>query len=168
MAKHRVFYSFHYDNDAWRVQMVRNIGAIEGNEPASPNNWETIKKTGDAAIKKWIDDNMEYRSCVIVLVGSQTSERKYVSYEIIKAWNEGKALFGIFIHNLRDKYSRTSKKGNNPFSKFTIENTGGKRMSEFIPCYNPPENPNNAYNYIAENLSGWIDLALVERGIRAK
>lgn len=32
MAKRQVFYSFHFDNDVMRVQQVRNIGAIEGNE----------------------------------------------------------------------------------------------------------------------------------------
>ncbi len=31
----RVFYSFHYVPDCWRTSQVRNIGAIEGNKPAS-------------------------------------------------------------------------------------------------------------------------------------
>lgn len=30
----RVFYSFHYVPDNWRVSQVRNIGAIEDNKPA--------------------------------------------------------------------------------------------------------------------------------------
>jgi len=27
--KRPAFFSFHYDNDAWRASLVRNIGAVE-------------------------------------------------------------------------------------------------------------------------------------------
>ena len=91
--KRQVFYSFHFDNDVMRVWQIRKMGAIEGNEPVAPNNWEQIKRS-EYAVKKWIDDNMKYKSCVIVLVGSETASRKWVDYEIRKAWNEGKGLFG--------------------------------------------------------------------------
>lgn len=99
--KRQVFYSFHFDNDVMRVWQIRKMGAIEGNEPVAPNNWEQIKRS-EYAVKKWIDDNMKYKSCVIVLVGSETASRKWVDYEIRKAWNERKGLFGIYIHNLKD------------------------------------------------------------------
>lgn len=58
MAKRQVFYSFHYANDVMRTQLVRNIGAIEGNAPASANEWETVKQKGYAAIQDWIDRAM--------------------------------------------------------------------------------------------------------------
>lgn len=54
----KVFYSFHYQPDNWRVQTIRNIGAIEGNKPCSANDWESIKAKGDDAVKKWIDSQM--------------------------------------------------------------------------------------------------------------
>jgi hypothetical protein len=62
--KRQIFYSFHFANDVMRVQQIRNIGAFEDNKPVSVNDWEEVKKKGDAAIEKWIDDNMNYRSCV--------------------------------------------------------------------------------------------------------
>ena len=37
MAKRQIFYSFHYDNDVFRVQQIRNIGALEDNKPVSAN-----------------------------------------------------------------------------------------------------------------------------------
>ena len=80
MAKRQVFYSFHYKPDCWRASTVRSIGAIEGNKPAPDNEWEKITNTGDAAIKKWIDDQMKYRSCTIVLVGNETANRKWINY----------------------------------------------------------------------------------------
>jgi hypothetical protein len=76
MPKRQIFYSFHFANDVMRVQQIRNIGALEDNKPVSENQWEDIKRKGDDAIKRWIDDNMSYRSCVIVLIGTETAERK--------------------------------------------------------------------------------------------
>lgn len=43
--KRKVFYSFHFDNDVMRVQQIRNMGVLEGDEPVSPNTWEQIKRT---------------------------------------------------------------------------------------------------------------------------
>lgn len=40
----RVFYSFHYEPDNSRAAQVRNMGVVEGNKPASDNDWETITK----------------------------------------------------------------------------------------------------------------------------
>ena len=97
MAKRQIFYSFHYDNDVFRVQQIRNIGAIEGNKPVSANEWETIKRGGDAAIKRWIDDNMKYKSCLVVLIGSETANRPWVDYEIRKAWNDGKTKLSTVV-----------------------------------------------------------------------
>ena len=66
----RVFFSFHFGNDFWRTQQTRNINVLEGQALANPNAWEQVKRTGNASIKKWIDDNMFGKSCVVVLVGS--------------------------------------------------------------------------------------------------
>lgn len=51
----RVFYSFHYQPDVTRVAKLRNIGVIEGNRPCTDNDWETVKRDGDAAIERWIN-----------------------------------------------------------------------------------------------------------------
>lgn len=75
-TKRQVFCSFHYKPDCWRASQVRNIGAIEGNKPAPDNDWETITRSGDDAIKNWIKEQMKYRSCTIVLVGENTADRK--------------------------------------------------------------------------------------------
>lgn len=158
--KRQVFYSFHFGNDVMRVQQIRNIGAIEGNEPVSPNNWEEIRRTGKSAVEKWIDDNMRHKSCVVVLVGSETANRKWVDYEIRKAWNEGKGLLGIYIHNLKDPRTGICRKGANPFDNVPLEN--GQRLSSLVPCYDP--NSWDAYNDIAKNLENWVDYAIKNRG----
>lgn len=156
--KRQVFYSFHFDNDVMRVWQIREMGAIEGNEPVAPNNWEQIKRS-EYAVKKWIDDNMKYKSCVIVLVGSETASRKWVDYEIRKAWNERKGLFGIYIHNLKDPITGTCRKGANPFDNVLMRN--GQRLSSLVSCYDP--NSWDAYNDIAKNLENWVEEAISTR-----
>lgn len=159
MPKRQVFYSFHYKNDVWRVHQIRNIGAIEDNKPVSENSWEEIKRKGDYAIKKWIDDNMLYRSCVIVLVGEETADRKWVRFEIKKAWNDGKGLLGIYIHNLEGQDGRRCSKGPNPFNRFTLKD--GSELSSVVTCYNP--NSADAFNDIKNNIAAWIEDAIEAR-----
>ena len=96
----RVFFSFHYKPDNWRVATVRNIGAIEGNKPASDNEWESITRGGESAIKKWISEQMRGRSCTVVLVGSETANRKWINYEIGKSCDDGLCVVGSHIHGL--------------------------------------------------------------------
>ena len=116
----RVFFSFHYKPDSWRASQVREIGAIEGNALMSDNQWETVTRGGDVAIRRWIDGQLHGKSCAIVLIGAQTAGRKWINYEIRKAWNDGKGLLGIYIHHLLNQDREQSYKGANPFTGFTV------------------------------------------------
>jgi len=157
----KVFYSFHYAPDTWRVSKVRNIGKIEGNKPASDNDWEAVKGGGAEAIKKWINGQLEERSCTIVLIGAETAGRKWINYEIEKSWNDGKGVFGIYIHNLEDAKGRQTEKGKNPFDVFNIHKIP---LSSIVKTYDPPySNSNDVYNYIRENIEKWIEDAIVVR-----
>lgn len=158
MRRKQVFYSFHFNNDVMRVQQIRNIGAIEGNPPVSAQRWEEVKRNGDAAVQKWIDDNMKYKSCVIVLVGSETASRKWVKYEIKKAWQDGKGLFGVHIHNIKCARTGICTMGANPFDQFQLN---GVNLASIVKCYNP--SPFGAYQEIASNIESWIDEAIAIR-----
>ena len=155
MAKRQVFYSFHYKNDVRRAAQIRNIGTIEGNSTVSENEWEKIKGS-DSSVEKWIDDNMKYRSCVIVLIGEETANRKWVKYEMKKAWNDGKGLLGIYIHNINDPVYGKSAKGKNPFEQFTFKD--GKKLSDVVKVYDPVYY--DAYNDIAKNLESLVEDAI--------
>lgn len=91
-------------------------------------------------------------------MGSETSNRKWVKYEIKKAWKEGKGLLGIYIHNLADPNTGICKQGLNPFDRFTV---GDKKLSTFVKCYNPKST--DAYNDIRNNISNWIEDAIAKR-----
>ena len=164
MTKRQVFYSFHYEPDGWRASQVRNIGIVEGNRPASDNNWETIKRGGDTAIKKWINGQMRYRSCTVVLVGSNTANRKWINYEIVESWNNGMGVVGIYVHGLRNNYGYVSEKGGNPFDYITFSGTS-KKLSSIIKCYNPQgNNSKERYDWISRHLSNAVEEAIKIRG----
>jgi len=156
----RAFYSFHYKPDNWRASQVRNMGAIEGNKPCSDNDWETITKGGDEKIKKWIADQMDGKSCVIVLVGANTAGRKWINHEIVKGWDDGKGVLGIYVHNLLDSDKKQSTKGANPFASIRYGNSG-QMLSSIVRAYDPPYTTSTSvYDYIKTNLADWVEEAV--------
>ena len=160
----KAFYSFHYVPDSWRASQVRNMGVVEGNKPATDNDWETVKMGGDAGIKKWIDGQLNGRSVVVVLIGAKTAGRKWIKYEIEKGWNDGKGVLGVYVHNLKNSDGEQSSKGANPFDDFTIGSAGTK-LSSVVKAYDPPyTTSSNAYKHINDNLADWIEKAIEIRG----
>lgn len=156
----RVFFSFHFKKDSWRASQIRNAGVVEGNEPVSDNDWEKIKAKGDKAIQAWIDQQLQGRSCAVVLIGSETAGRKWINYEIEKSWNDGKGLLGIYIHNLKDQDGNQSAKGRNPFDDFVLQDSG-KKLSSIVKAYDPPySDSTKVYEYIKNNIAGWVEDAI--------
>lgn len=159
LTKRQVFYSFHFDNDVMRVQQIRNMGIIEGDTPVSPNEWEQLKKKS-GGVEKWIDDNMRYRSTVVVLIGEKTYQRPWVKYEIEKAHSEKKNLLGIYVHNLTCPNNGKCSQGPNPFDYVKIVDgpNKGKNLSTIVQSYNP--SASDAYGDINRKLNTWIETAV--------
>lgn len=147
----KVFYSFHFDNDNWRAAQVRNIGVVEGDKPVNGNRWEDVKSKSDVIIKDWIDDNLRDKSCLVVLIGEKTSERKWVRYEIDRAWELGKAVCGIFIDRLKDSNGNQCAKGKNPLPSY---------MPIFETVYLSSE---YAYDDIKNNIEDLVEQAIKVR-----
>ena len=163
MIRRRVFYSFHYAQDSWRAATVRNIGVVEGNRPATDNKWEEVKRGGDSAIRKWIAEQMKHRSCTVVLVGSDTAGRRWIDHEIKKTWEGGMGLAGIRIHGLRNQDGRISRKGPNPFARFTFDDSSGdpRRLASVAKCHDPPgTSSRQRYTWIRENLAEIVEEAI--------
>lgn len=157
MAK-AVFYSFHYDRDAWRVQQIIQMGVLEGQPILNAQNWEAVKRKGDMAIKSWIHDQMAYKRAVVVLVGAKTADRPWVQYEIGYAWDNNKPLVGIRIHGLADRYGETDYAGANPFTKVGLQGRG--TVGDYVPLYTPAGyNSQAVYADINKNLANWAESA---------
>jgi hypothetical protein len=162
----QVFYSFHFDGDCQRASQVRNIGHLEDNKPIKDNEWEELKKKGDANVEKWIRDQLYGRSCTVVLVGSGTANRKWINHEISETWNEGKGIVGVRVHGLKNLSGYTATAGSNPFSYVSLTKTG-EALSSIVKLYDPTVYGDSkaTYKNIADNLEILVEEAIK---IRAK
>lgn len=120
MAK-RVFFSFHYqDVIDFRANVVRNHWMTKPDRKVAgffdASIWEDAKKTSDLALKRLINKGLEDTSNTCVLIGSDTFNRKWVSYEIMKSLSKGNHVFGVHINSIKCKNGKTKQKGNNPFN----------------------------------------------------
>lgn len=163
MAKRQVFFSFHYHRDAWRASQVRNMGKVDNSSTFCDNDWEDVRYKSDLKIKEWIDAQLSMRSCLVVLVGNQTSERKWVKYEIQRAYEMGKGIVGIRIDRLKDKYGEQDVAGPNPFYSFFTKY--GHRLSNYVTLYETDYLTSSyAYTDIQNHIESLVEEAISKRG----
>ena len=163
MPKRQVFFSFEYDKDNWRAGQVRNMGKVSNDSTFSGNDWESVKKDSELAIERWINSEMAKRSCIVVLIGSTTSTRKWVKYEIEKAYELGKGIVGVYVHGLKDKEGKQTTKGANPF--YNIYTGDGHRLSNYVQAYDTGYiYSTNVYNDIKEKIEDLIEDAIANAG----
>lgn len=159
----RAFFSFHYENDVWRANQVRNSWVTKPDRESAgftdAADFEEVKKGGDAAIKKWIDNQLSGTSVTVVLIGSETSERDYIKYELQKSYAKGNGLLGIYIHQLKDSNGNKSTKGSNSFGEIG-KDSSGKTIYFSIDYTTYDWVDDDGYN----NLGAWIEAAAKKAG----
>lgn len=124
MAK-RVFFSFHYqDVIDFRVNVVRNHWVSKPERESAgffdAGLWESTKRTGKIALKNLINSGLNNTSVTCVLIGSQTYERPWVRYEILKSFKRGNAIIGVHINSIKGKDQITKPNGPNPLEYLGI------------------------------------------------
>ncbi|SRR6266487_2489627 len=160
----KVFFSFHFDRDSWRVGQVRNSWLIRPENQASPfldkAAWEQVKRQGRENIERWIKNQLEGTSVTVVLIGNQTSTREWVQYEIMESYKKGNGLLGIYIHNVKDRLGYTEVQGANPFNNIYLTNVDSSRtyFSSIYPSYDWVNGGGR------QNIETWIENAAVKSG----
>ena len=106
----RVFFSFEYGQDVFRANVVRKSWLTKGSSSGFVDaaEHEKIEKGGDAAIKKWISEQLNGTSVTVVLVGSKTCSSNWVQHEIEKSKEVGNGLLGIDISKISSVDGKTS------------------------------------------------------------
>src|SRR5271170_6632133 len=126
----KVFFSFHYQKDVWRVNQVRNSWLTKPDHETSKfldaAEREKIWRGGDAAIKNWINDQLNGTSVTVVLIGSQTAGRQFVNYEIEQSHRQEKGMLGIYIHQIKNSNLQQDSRGKNPLDDLHITENGRK------------------------------------------
>lgn len=154
----KIFFSFHYERDAWRAGQIRNSDLVPNEDEKGFIDavaWEEIRRKGDSAIENWILDQLQDTSVTVVLIGAETSQRPWVDFEIRESWKRGNAIIGLYIHNVKDSESKTDIQGINPLDNVYL--TDGQALSSICSVYDWVLNDGR------NNLGTWADQAAEAR-----
>jgi len=79
---------------------VRNHGLTKDNNAGffDASLWESVKRSGPAALKRLINEGLQNTSVTCVLIGSETYVRPWVRYELLKSFRRGNSLLGIHVN----------------------------------------------------------------------
>jgi len=116
----RVFFSFHYEDvKTFRANVVRNHWLTKEDTQSAgffdASIWEDSKKIGDLAVKRLINSNLENTSVTCALIGTETWQRRWVRYELMKSYDKGNKLLGVHINGIRDRNQNTFANGRDVF-----------------------------------------------------
>lgn len=106
----KVFFSFQYE-DVQRAMNVRNSNVIASDTKVGfidKADFEEVERKGDAAIKKWINNQLQGTSVTVVLVGATTDKSKWVKYEIEQSIERGNGILTIDISKIADFNKQTT------------------------------------------------------------
>ena len=120
----RAFFSFHYQNDIWRVWNVRNSWVVNDTREAygffDGSVIEKKKRESDDSLKRFLREGLDNTSVTCILAGQYTHQRRWVRYEIAQSIVKGNGLLSVFIHQLKDKDGYISRKGTNPLDEMGV------------------------------------------------
>jgi hypothetical protein len=136
----RTFFSFHYKPDVTRAWVVRNSwvtkvsqGEREDAGFFDSSVFEAAQRKGDDVLKQFLREGLKNSTVTCVLVGAQTTLRRWVRYEIFRSFMRGNGLFAVRIHTIAGFDKMQSAKGPNPFNDLAFTVDGEQvRFKEFM------------------------------------
>jgi len=125
----RTFFSFHYKPDVTRAWVVRNSwvtkvaqGQREDAGFFDSSVFEAKEREGVEILKRFLRDGLQNTTVTCVLVGAETTLRRWVRYEIFRSFIRGNGLLAIRIHTICGLNKLQCAEGSNPFDAvaFTV------------------------------------------------
>jgi hypothetical protein len=126
----RTFFSFHYVPDVTRAWVVRNswvtkVAQGEREDAGFFDNsvFEAKEREGVEILKRFLRDGLRNTTVTCVLVGAETTLRRWVRYEIFRSFIRGNGLLAVRIHTIADLNKLKCTEGANPFRAlaFTVD-----------------------------------------------
>jgi len=126
----RTFFSFHYQEDVWRVWNVKNCLAVSKDQETEgfydSSVFEASKKESDDALKTFLRNGLKNTSVTCVLAGQYTAARRWVRYEIVRSILKGNGLLTVDIHGVKNNKKKLGVKGINPLDEVGVYLANGK------------------------------------------
>lgn len=169
MAK-SVFFSFHYDDVInWKANIVRNNSEFKkGNDDQyyfrDGSIWEDRKPTKKKEIEEIINKiGLHNTSITSVLIGTNTYQRKWVKYELVRSFARGNGILAVHINKLKGR-TKIEKYGKNPLDclRIKVDETGEIYFEELIKgkwkSFNLfPSMNNNKSNSVFFRKPNWLE-----------
>ena len=155
----KIFPSYDWDEDVWRVNTILNMPVVMGKNNAGfvknvPN--EEVKR-GDYAVKRWIDEHMVGCSCLVVFVGEKTYQSKWVRYEMETALDRGMGFLMISLKGVKNRYSEPCRYPVDPYIANNLHRIAPMRTYKI-----------RTYRWIEDdglhNIGAWIEDACIRAG----
>lgn len=189
------FFSFHYQRDVHRAMVVRNSWVTKADREDSgffdSSVFESKQRDSDDALKAFLTDGLKNTSVTCVLVGAETTLRRWVRFEIFRSFMRGNGLFAVHVNGIKNLQQQVSDVGSDPFAAVAFAVTGDRlhfkeyKTSGWKPAsdvgsmplsdvaYNLNGMANNTfgclfptYDWMSDdgynNLGGWIEQAAAQ------
>ncbi len=126
----RAFFSFHYQNDVFRAFVVRNSWVGRDREDAGffdNSVFEATQRTSPDALKRFLNNGLSGCSVVCVLAGRDTARRRWINYEVLQGFRDGRGVLAVAIHSVQCAQRRQADlPGVNPLSVLGFEVREGR------------------------------------------
>ncbi len=124
----RTFFSFHYQPDVWRVNIVKNCWVVKPDEQIADvfldgSVFEASRRESPDELKSFLRKGLKNSSVTCVLVGTETHKRRWVRYEIVQSVLKGNGLLSVDIHDLKDMDEVTTTMGADPLTQIGLYKT---------------------------------------------
>ena len=82
-----------------------------------------MQRESDDALKRFLRDGLRNTAVTCVLVGTETTLRRWVRYEIFRSFMRGNGLLAVRIHTIAGFNKKQAARGSNPFDNvaFTVD-----------------------------------------------
>jgi hypothetical protein len=114
----RVFFSFHYNKDVQRSEVVKKSQFLKDKQLAGffdSSAMEEAKRKDRDSLRRFLKKEMEGSSVVCVLVGEETANRPWVRFEILQGLMDARGIIGVRVHTIAGFDRKTTNPGPNPF-----------------------------------------------------
>jgi hypothetical protein len=136
----RTFFSFHYKPDVTRAWVVRNSwvtkvaqGTREDAGFFDSSVFEAKEREGVEILKRFLRDSLQGSTVTCVLVGKETTLRRWVRYEIFQSFIRGNGLLAVRIHTIAGFNKLQCLEGSNPFDAVAFAVDGDQlRFKEYM------------------------------------
>jgi hypothetical protein len=139
VARH-TFFSFHYKPDVTRAWVVRNSWVMKVAQGERDDAgffdrsvFEAAQRDSEDALKRFLREGLKNTTVTCVLVGSETSLRRWVRYEIFQSFMRGNGLLAIRVHSIPGFNKLPAAVGFNPFDCLAFAVDGDQiRFKEYM------------------------------------